>query len=368
MNKKIYVTKPSLPEIKELIPYLEKIWNSRILTNNGPFHQEFEEKLAKFLGVKYVSLFCNGTSALQVGLQALRITGEVVTTPYTFAATTHAIYWNRCTPVFCDINEDDFNIDPDKIESLITPNTTAILPVHVYGNPCKMKKIQKIADTYGLKVFYDAAHAFGVEKDSTSILNWGDLSMLSFHATKVFNTFEGGALITNDKKLKERIDFLKNFGFADEVTVIAPGSNAKMDELRSAIGLLQLKHINNNIDKRRIVAKYYKTKFKEVNGIQYLKDLPKTRSNYSYFPILIDSIKLNKTRDELYNKLKSNNIYARKYFYPLISSFPSYNNLPSASISNLPTAERIAKGILCLPIHHDLTIEELDKIINLILD
>lgn len=363
---KIFVTSPSLPPLEEFIPYLEKIWENKWLTNNGEFHQQFEKELADYLGVKCVSLFTNGMMALQVGMQALRISGEVITTPFTFVATTHAIHWNNCTPVFCDIEPDTFTIDTDKIESLITPKTTAIMPVHVYGNPCEHEKLQKIADTYGLKLFYDAAHVFGVKKDGVNICNWGDLSMLSFHATKVFNTFEGGALITNDENIKKRIDFLKNFGFANELTVVAPGSNGKMDEFRAAFGLLQLQKVDGEIAKRKKVAEAYREKLSKIKGIRCLYDLPNTDHNYAYFPILINPAEYGMSRDDLYNKLKDNNVMSRRYFYPLCSDFPTYRTLPSAAQDNLPVATSVSRNILCLPMFAELSSEAIEDIIKLI--
>ena len=365
-SKKIFVTQPSLPPLDDFIPYLQKIWDNKWLTNCGEFHKEFERRLAEYLGVKYVSLFTNGMIALQIGMQALRITGEVITTPFTFVATTHAIHWNNCTPVFCDIEPDTFTLDPEKVESLITPRTTAIMPVHVYGNPCQHEKLQKIADTYGLKLFYDAAHVFGVKKDGVSVCNWGDLSMLSFHATKVFNTFEGGALVTNDPNMKQRIDYLKNFGIADEVTVIAPGSNGKMDEFRAAFGLLQLDRVDGEIAKRKAVAEKYRNALKDVPGIRMLYDLPGVQHNYAYFPILIDAQKYGNTRDELFERLLGQNIVSRKYFYPLCSDFPTYRGLSSSAPSNLPVAVRTAANILCLPMYAELAQDEQSKIISII--
>jgi len=365
-NRDIYVTQPSLPPLKELTPYLESIWQDKWITNEGRFHKELEKALADYLGVKYISLFCNGMIALQIGLQALKITAEVITTPYTFAATTHSIYWNRCTPVFCDINENDFNINTDMVESLITPNTTAIMPVHVYGNPCNNKKLQEICDIYGLKLFYDSAHAFGVKQNGNSILNFGDLSMISFHATKCFNTFEGGALITDDLKLKKRIDYLKNFGFADETTIVAPGSNGKMNEFQAALGLLQLKYIDNEIGKSKIIAEYYRKNLSNIKGIKIFDNIPDIRHNYSYFPILVDVEEYGISRDDLYDKFKKNNIYVRRYFYPLISQFPAYSHLASAEKGKLPVAEKLTKQILCLPIYPDLPVSDVQKIINII--
>lgn len=364
--KKIYVTKPALPSLNEFLPYLKEIWDSRILTNNGPFHQQFEKELAEYLGVKYVSLFANGTLALVTALQALRITGEVITTPFSFVATTHALWWNNIKPVFVDIEPEYFTLDPEKIEAAITPQTTAILAVHVYGNPCRVEKIQKIADTYGLKVIYDAAHAYGVKVNGQSILNFGDLSVLSFHATKVFNTFEGGAIICHNEKTKKRIDFLKNFGFADEVTVVEPGINAKMNEFQAALGLLQLKHVEEYIEKRKAVAAKYRNELKNVKGIRFLDDIPGVKHSYTYFPVLIDEKIYGESRDEVYERLKKNNIYGRRYFYPLISRFSTYRGLASASAVNLPVAEKIANQVICLPIFPDLKSETIKQVITLI--
>jgi len=365
-NKPVFVTQPSLPTLEEFIPYLKKIWDSKILTNNGPFHQQFEKELAEYLGVKYISLFSNGTLALITALQALRITGEVITTPFSFVATTHALWWNNIKPVFVDIEPEYFTLDPEKIESAITPQTTAILPVHVYGNPCKVDAIQKIADTYGLKVIYDAAHAFGVTINGKSILNFGDLSILSFHATKVFNTFEGGAIICHDERTKQRIDFLKNFGFAGEITVVAPGINAKMNEIQAVMGLLQLKHIDQNIEKRKKIADLYKKEIANIDGISFLNDLPNVHHNYSYFPIFVKEKQYGKSRDELYQELKEHNIYSRRYFYPLISQFPTYRALDSAIPGKMPIAEKVTKKVICLPIYAELDEKVINTIISLI--
>jgi len=368
MSKKIYVTQPSLPPLDKFVNYLEKIWGSKWLTNNGEFHQQFEAVLSDYLGVKHISLFTNGTLALVVGLQALRISGEVITTPYSFVATTHALHWNGITPVFCDIEEKNFNINPDKIEALITPKTTAILPVHVYGYPCNVEKIQKIADTYGLRVIYDAAHAFSVKLNNNSIANYGDLSILSFHATKIFNTFEGGAIVTNDDKLKQRIDFLKNFGFADEITVVAPGINAKMSEFQAALGLLQLDNIDDEIKRRREIVNFYREKLTGVKGIKFYNDFKNVKHNYGYFPVLIDQNEYGSSRDKVYSKLKQNDIFARRYFYPLISQFPTYRGLPSASAGNLPVAEKITKQILCLPVYVNLNKNDIIRIVSLLMN
>lgn len=366
-NKPIYVTQPVLPDLKEFMEYLEKIWASKILTNNGQFHQLLEKEMAEYLGVKHISLFSNATLALITAMQSLRITGEVITTPFSFVATTHALWWNGIKPVFCDIEDKFFNIDPQKIEAAITPKTTAILPVHVYGNPCNISAIQSIAETYGLKVIYDAAHAFGVKINGNSVLNHGDLSILSFHATKVFNTIEGGAIISPDEKTKKRIDYLKNFGFADEVTVVSPGINAKMNELQSAYGLLQLKSIDASIEKRKLIAIKYRELLRSIPGISVLEDVENIRHNYSYFPILIKK-EFHQTRDDVYNNLKKHNIFSRRYFYPLISSFPAYRGLDSSQHSNLPIANSIANQVLCLPIYPDLELDEVTNIVNIIIN
>jgi dTDP-4-amino-4,6-dideoxygalactose transaminase len=366
MNDNITVTRPFLPPLDEFNEYLKKIWESKQLTNNGPFHQELEEALCSYLDVKYISLFANGTLALVTALQALRITGEVITTPFSFVATTHALWWNGIKPVFCDIEGRTFNIDPGKIEAAITPQTTAILPVHVYGNPCQVDRIQKIADTYGLKTIYDACHTFGERVNKNSILKFGDLSVLSFHATKVFTTFEGGAIVSHDEKTKKQIDYLKNFGFTDEITVVAPGINAKMNEVQAAFGLLQLKYVDKAIQKRNEIALLYKKKLKGLKGITLIHEDSEEKYNYSYFPILIDSKKFGLTRDEVYFRFKKYSIYTRRYFFPLISAFPTYKGLPSAQPENLPVAEKIANQILCLPIYPDLSQENVLLISGLI--
>lgn len=366
MKDTIFVTRPSLPSLEEFIPLLEKIWESKILTNNGPFHQELEQQLCKYLGVKYLSLFSNGMLALITAIQALKISGEVITTPYSFVATTHALWWNNIKPVFADIDDKTFNIDPDKIEAAITTKTTGILPVHVYGNPCNVKKIQEIADRYNLKIIYDAAHAFGVRIDGTSIADFGDLSILSFHATKVFNTFEGGAIICKDEKTKLYIDQLKNFGITDETTVVSPGINAKMNEFQAALGLLQLKHVDEDISKRQLVTEIYRTALKNVNGITCLSDLPNVDHNYAYFPILIDENKFGRERNAVYSELRKQDIFCRRYFYPLISQFPTYKGLESALTGKLPIAERITEEILCLPIYPDLENSTINSICNII--
>lgn len=363
--KNIYVTQPFLPPLEEFVPYLEKIWESKWLTNGGPFHQELEKELADYLGVEHLALFANGTLALITALQALRITGEVITTPFSFVATAHSLLWNGIKPVFVDIHPETFNLDPEKIEAAITPHTTAILPVHVYGNPCDVEKIHKIADTYGLKVIYDAAHAFGVNYKGESLLRHGDLSILSFHATKVFNTFEGGAIICPDAKTKKRIDDLKNFGFTDEVTVVAPGINGKMNEVQAAFGLLQLKHIDKAVDSRREIDAQYREQLSSVSGISCPPLPVEATCNYSYFPIIVEK-EYSLSRDELYEKLRQQGIYARRYFYPLISDFPMYRGLPSAARSNLPVARKTADQVICLPIYSALLSEDVARIVLLI--
>ena len=363
----ITVTSPLLPSLDDFIPMLKDIWNRKWLTNNGHYHQELEKALAKYLGVEYISLFTNGTLPLITALQALRITGEVITTPYSFVATTHSIWWNGLKPVFVDVDENTGNIDPEKIEAAITPHTTAIMPVHVYGTPCNTKRIQEIADIYGLKVIYDAAHAFGVKKDGESILKAGDISTLSFHATKVYNTIEGGALICHDEATKKRIDYLKNFGFADETTVVAPGINSKMDEIRAAYGLLNLRQVDNAIAKRKATAERYRAAFKNIPGIRMLENIKGVQHNYAYFPIFI-SEEYGISRDALYEKLKEYNIYGRRYFYPLISTFSAYKGLESAKPENLPIANKLANQVLCLPMFAGLDEENTNRIINVILD
>ncbi|HEY9278649.1 MAG TPA: DegT/DnrJ/EryC1/StrS family aminotransferase [Eoetvoesiella sp.] len=348
-DRPIYVTQPYLPPLQEFIPYLESIWESKVLTNGGPMHQQLEQALCEYLGVEHIALFNNGTIALLTALQALRITGEVITTPYSFVATAHSLLWNGIRPIFVDIDPDTLNLDTKKIEAAITPNTTAILPVHCYGNPCDTQAIQDIADRYNLRVIYDAAHAFGVEDEGGSILRHGDLSVLSFHATKVFNTFEGGAIVCPDAKTKQRIDRLKNFGFVDEVTVVASGINGKMSEINAAMGLLQLKYVDQAIAQRKEIAESYNKQLKKIRGIRILGDAGQAKANYSYYPILVeDDYPL--SRDELYQVFRNNNIYVRRYFYPLISDFPMYRGKESAQSGGLFVARNISERVLCLPI------------------
>ena len=360
----ITVTSPLLPDLAEFNYLLQKIWDSKWITNNGSFHKQLEAALCEYLKVPYISLFTNGTLPLLTALQALRITGEVITTPYSFVATTHSIWWNGCRPVFVDIDPATGNMDPDKIEAAITPKTTAIMPVHVYGKPCDTKRIQEIADKYGLKVIYDAAHAFGVEVGGESILNAGDMSTLSFHATKVYNTVEGGALVMHDAETKKRIDYLKNFGFAGETEVVGPGINSKMDEIRAAYGLLNLKQVDAAIEARHQVAIKYRNALRDVEGISFFDDMPGVRHNYSYFPIFIDAEKYGMSRDELYFKMREKGILGRRYFYPLISEFSTYRGLPSATKENLPNAHKMADEVICLPMHHQISIDEIEFVLN----
>lgn len=364
---KIVVTSPLLPDLQELNQYLQQIWDSRWLTNNGTFHQQLEAALAEYLGVEYISVFTNGTLPLITALQALGLTkGEVITTPYSFVATSHSIWWNQLTPVFVDVEPSTGNIDPAKIEAAITENTVAIMPVHVYGQPCDVERIDTIAKKHNLKVIYDAAHAFGVTKDGQSILNWGDISTLSFHATKVYGTIEGGALVCHSAEMKHQIDNLKNFGFRGEVTVEAPGINGKMDEVRAAFGLLNLKQVDAAIDRRHQVALRYREVIDPIEGLSYLQEQPNIRYNYGYFPIFVDEAKYGMSRDALYEKLKANNIFGRRYFYPLISTFDPYNGYSSAQPSNLPVATKMADEVLCLPMHHALSGDDVKRIIDCI--
>jgi dTDP-4-amino-4,6-dideoxygalactose transaminase len=365
MKQPIYVTQPYLPPLAEFIPYLEKIWENKILTNGGPFHQQLERELCDYLGVKHICLFTNGTIALVTALQALRITGEVITTPYSFVATAHSLLWNGIKPVFVDVDPNTLNLDPAKIEAAITPHTTAIMPVHCYGHPCDVDAIQKIADNYNLKVIYDAAHAFGVQCHCGSVLNHGDLSVLSFHATKVFNTFEGGAIICPDEKTKTRIDQLKNFGHVGELTVVAPGINGKMSEFNAAFGLLQLKHINHALANRKAIDAAYRLQLKDIKGILCLNDAGEKVANYSYFPILVNA-DYPISRDALNQKLKDMGINPRRYFYPLITEFPMYRGLPSAHSENLPVATSASSQVLCLPIYPDLPMSAVEEITRFI--
>lgn len=363
-QNQITVTSPLLPNLDEFNEMLKEIWASKWITNNGQFHKQLEKELCEYLKVPYISLFTNGTLPLLTALQALRITGEVITTPYSFVATTHSIWWNGCRPVFVDIEEETCGINPNKIEAAITPKTTAIMPVSCYGKPCKMDEIQAIADKYGLKVIHDAAHAFGVEVNGESWVSKGDLISLSFHATKVYNTLEGGAMVMHDEATKKRVDFLKNFGFAGETEVVAPGINSKMDEVRAAYGLLNLKQVDEAIEKRHQVAVKYRNALRNVSGIRFFDDMPGVRHNYSYFPIFINAEEYGMTRDEVYRKMKADGVLGRRYFYPLISTFSTYRSLPSAGAENLPVATKVANEVICLPMHHQLTDEDINRVLE----
>lgn len=365
-DKTITVTAPLLPVLDDFHELLQQIWDSKWITNNGSLHQLLEKELASYLKVPYISLFTNGTLPLITALQALRITGEVITTPYSFVATTHALWWNGIKPVFVDIDPSTGNLDPDRIEEAITPRTTAIMPVHVYGKPCDTKRIQEIADKYGLRIIYDAAHAFGVEVNGESVLNAGDMSTLSFHATKVYNTIEGGAMVMHDVRMKQRIDYLKNFGFANETTVVAPGINSKMDEVRAAFGLLNLKLVDGAIEARHQVAIKYREVLRGVKGISFFDDMPGVKHNYSYFPIFVNAEEYGMTRDELYFKMQKNNVYGRRYFYPLISTFSTYRGLESSRPGNLPNAHKMADSVICLPMHHELSAKDIERVLNCI--
>lgn len=365
MKDPIYVTQPALPPLDEFREYLEKIWETKVLTNGGPFHQQLEQALCEYLGVKYISIFSNGTIALMTALKTLGVTGDVITTPFSFVATAHSLVWNNNRPIFVDIEDTFFNLDPSKIEAAITPHTTAIMPVHVYGNSCQIEEIARIAKKHHLFVIYDACHSFGVKRDGVSVLNAGDLSVLSFHATKVFNTFEGGAIVCHDEATKKRVDFLKNFGFADEVTVLEVGINGKMNEVQAAFGLLQLKYVDQFIARRHEIALYYRDHLKDIPGIHCLPELPNVRYCYTYFPILVTE-EYPLTRDELYHRFKKDNLFSRRYFYPLISEFPMYRDLPSSQRSNLPTAFRISNQVLCLPIYPALQDADLALICSIL--
>lgn len=364
-QENILVTSPLLPPLEEFMPYLEEIWQSKRLTNGGPFHQQLEKELACYLGVKHLSLFANGTLALMTAMQALRVTGEVITTPYSFVATSHSLVWNGLTPVFADVDPVTFNLSPQAIERAITPRTTAIMPVHCYGIPCDVERIQDIADTYGLKVIYDAAHAFGVTANGQSVLRYGDLSVLSFHATKVFNTIEGGAIICPDERTKKRIDYLKNFGFANETTVIATGINGKLNEVQAAFGLLQLKHIDKALLERKKIDNYYRACLSHIPGVEVLQVPESVEWNYAYFPVLIGN-EFPATRDELYQALKDQGILGRRYFYPLISDFPMYRELASAVADNLPIARKLSDQVICLPLYPGLESKQIDLIVSII--
>jgi dTDP-4-amino-4,6-dideoxygalactose transaminase len=367
LSEPVFVTRPTMPALDEYTDYLRGIWERRWLTNEGVLHQELERRLCEYLGVEHLSLFCNGTIALLVALNALRInSGEVITTPFTFPATAHVLYWNGIRPVFCDIDETTYNLDPRRIERLIGPDTKAILAVHVYGTPCDVDAIQAIADRHGLRVIYDTAHGFGVRYRGRSILEYGDLSMLSFHATKLFTTIEGGALISRTAVQQHRINSLKNFGIAGEEEVIGPGINGKMDEFQAAFGLLHLRMVEDEIAHRKTIASIYRERLANVPGLKLLQELPDTQPNYGYFPVLVDTAEYGMSRDELSRVLRSCNIISRKYFYPLVSRASCYAALPSADPARLPVAERVASRVLCLPIYGTLGSQSVHRICDVV--
>lgn len=366
LKNPVFVTRSSVPKVSEFIPYLEEIFQSHQITNNGRFHHQFETELTKYLGIKHVSIYANGTLALIGAIKALELKGEIITTPFSFVATSHAIKFCGLQPVFADIEKERLGLDPEAVEKAITGNTTAIMPVHVYGIPCLMDEIEDIAKEHNLKVIYDAAHAFGVQIDGRSILSKGDLSVLSFHATKLFSTIEGGAVICPDAPIKEKLDLFKNFGIVSETEVIDVGINAKLNEVQAAFGLIQLKHVQNYITKRKQIVELYRENLCDVPGITTIVDLPGVSNNYNYFPILVDEKQYKKSRDDLYAMLKQGNIYSRRYFYPLISNLPSYKDMPSADLSNLKVANDISKKVLCLPLYPELEHEQVLKIAKMI--
>lgn len=362
----VSIIKPLLPDIDEMNEMIELIWKSNQLSNNGPMVKQLEKELSGYLGADHISVFSNGTVALQIAYRALRLSGEVITTPFTFAATIHSLAWNNIKPVFCDIEEDTFNLNPDNIEALITQDTTAILPVHVFGSPCNVEKIQRIADKYGLKVMYDAAHAFGVKVNGKPIASFGDASMFSFHATKVFNTIEGGAVTFNDPNLKERADSLRNFGIRGIDNVVEPGTNGKLNEVQAAVGILLLKKVEAEIDKRKKITNHYRQLLRDIPGITVNEDIAGVTHNYPYLVIRVDKDEYGLTRDEVYEKLKEYNVISRRYFYPLCSNFQCYRDLPSAEVSRLPVANKVADTVLSLPLHGRLQIDDVEKICDII--
>ena len=361
----ITVARPDLPPLEEFLPLLREIWASHRLTNNGPFHARFEQALAEYLGVPQVSLFANATLGLLIAQLALGLRGEVITTPFSFVATAHSLLWNRLRPVFVDIDPVTLCLDPQRVEEAITPATSAILPVHVYGTPCDTLRMAEIARRHGLKLLYDAAHAFGVDDGGGSLLRHGDASVVSFHATKVFNTFEGGAVICHDTALKQQIDYMKNFGFAGEVSVVATGINAKMNEFQAALGLLQLRRVDESLARRAAVAERYRLRLAGVQGLN-CPPLPTVLShNHAYFPVRVDEA-FRVDRDSLYEHLKRHGVLARRYFFPLITDFPMYREHAPDARRQLPVAYRVASEVLCLPIYAGLPLEQVDRIAELI--
>ncbi len=366
-SKPITVTSPLLPPLDEFKALLDDIWDRKWLTNNGYYHQKLETALSNHLKVPHLSLFTNGTLPLITALQQMELhEGEIITTPYSFVATTHSLWWNGLTPIFVDVEAETGNIDPSLIEAAITEKTVAIMAVHVYGIPCDTKAIQAIADKHGLKVIYDAAHAFGVEVDGRSILEEGDMSTLSFHATKVYNTIEGGALVCQDAETKQRIDQLKNFGFIGETEVVAHGINSKLDEVRAAYGLLNLRQVDDAITYRHSIAESYRKALEGIAGLRCLTDVDGVRHNYSYFPIFIEEDSFGMSRDALYEKLKAHDILSRRYFYPVIPDFEVYQHTPTAKSAHIPVARHLAECVLCLPIYMGLPLEEVQRIATLI--
>ncbi len=361
----INVTQPFLPPLQDFLPYLQEIWDSRILTNGGPFHKRLELALRDVLKVKHLALFCNGTTALLTALKALNVTGEVITTPYTFVATSHALSWSGIEPIFVDIDPVTLNIDPRRVEDAITPRTSAILPVHCYGMPCDVEEIARIAGRHGLRVIYDAAHAFGVEDPKGSILRHGDMSVLSLHSTKVFNTLEGGAIICRDKEVSRKIKRMRNFGIVDEMTVSEFGINGKLNEISAAFGLIQLNYHSAGLARRQAIDTDYRTALRTISGIRCLWQSEHQKYNYGYFPILVEE-DYPLSRDDLYFELRKRGINSRRYFYPLVSNLPMYVNLPSAAKDNLPIANRIANQILCLPIYSAMTEEQQERVVKVI--
>ncbi|RCX16875.1 dTDP-4-amino-4,6-dideoxygalactose transaminase [Anaerobacterium chartisolvens] len=365
-SQPVYVTSPLLPDLDDMNKMLSSIWRSGQLTNNGSMAVRLEKELADFLGANNLSLFSNGTVALQLACRLLRLSGEVITTPFTFAATCHALSWSNLTPVFCDIEEDTFNINPKEIEKLITANTTAIMPVHVFGNPCRVEEIHGIAKKHGLRVIYDAAHAFGVEAGGKPIGCFGDISMFSLHATKLYHTIEGGALTFNDPYLKQRADSLRNFGILNEELIIEPGTNAKLNEVQAAVGILLLAQVDKEIEGRKAITGIYRSLLKDVPGIRFFEEAEGVKYNYPYFVIEVNENEFGISRDMLYERLKEHNVFARKYFYPLCSRFPCYKSLPSAAPGRLPVAEKIVERVMSLPLHGRLPQEYAERICAII--
>ena len=364
MNKPIMITRSAMPPMEEYIEKMKELWDSRYLTNSGKFHKEFEEALIKYLDVSNVSLFTNGHMGLELTLEAMNLSGEVITTPFTFASTTQAIVRNNLTPVFCDVKEDDYTIDESKIEELITDKTCAIVPVHVYGNVCNVYEIERIAKKHNLKVIYDAAHAFGIKVNGKSVLDFGDASMVSLHATKVFHAIEGGLVVLQDEDLKVKLDKIKNFGFLTEELVDEIGSHARMNEFQSIMGLCNLNHVSEEILKRKKLTERYRENLRGIEGIKVMEEVEGVENNYTYFPVVIDEEKFGVNRDDVYDILLNNNIFSRRYFYKLTSDFECYEN--KFKKYETPIANKIAKSVLTLPLHGDLSIDDIDKVCDVL--